>query len=294
VIAALLLVGCLPRQALSRADDLEATRYRVAVALHAEAGEFPEVRWAVEGELTWQWTRTFRDGTLGHLVAFDGVRSADGTSVWEGAALEIRSFPDGEIVVVDGLGPWSGTAGHLELVDALWPALSPRRPSDPSAEVRAAWPVLFPQGPGVRYEALGRWAAAGEDTRWEATVTGTGPALSSAGSLRGELESDRAGVRRAELERSNRLVSRWAGGREVTQEVHGTVTVERLGPTPRLPLLDRYARDDAASDLQGVRLTDGRTVDRARVRPDQLPFLLLDEASVGTARGTLIGTGSPP
>lgn len=294
MIAALLLAGCLPRQALSRADELEATRYHARVRLRAREGELAEAEWSSEGDLIWQWTRTFRDGTFGHVVVFEGMRTEDGGAAWERAAVEVRSFRDGEIVAVDGLGPWAGTAGHLELADVLWPALSPRVPDAADTAYRAAWPILYPRGPGVRYQTHGSWASAGGVDTWQGTLTGEGPVLQVRGTALARIERDRGGVRGAMVQRVASLTTRWAGGREVHQQMEAEVTLERVGSVPALPLLDTYTRDDAASDALPVRLADGRVVDRAPVRPDQLPFLLLPEASVAETRGTLLGSGSPP
>jgi hypothetical protein len=284
VIPALLLAGCLPRHALGRADEVMASRYTLEIVVAAEAsGDLPPVVWGARGDVVFAWTRTFRDGTEGHAALFEHMVGPDGAPLWEGAVVEVRTFPNGEIVAIDGLAPWSGTGGHLELVDVLWPALSPRVPGAAGdATGVAAWPVLFPQGPGARFTVSGTWDRAGATVSWSGPLTAASTSLHVEGETVGTFTRDRAGLVRAHVQSHRHVAAAWPA-----QEMTVTVDLTRVGLEAAPALDPPYPPGDATADARPLRYADGRVVARTLVAPEQLAFLLADADTSTRIRATL-------
>lgn len=293
------LVGCLPRHALSRRDELAALRYQVEVGMSAPEGYgLPAWSWSATGELVFAWSRTFRDGTEGHAVRFEGIHTAGGGPAWERGVVEIRSFPSGEIVGVEGVAPFAGTAGHLELADLLWPALSPRVPDGARGESitgTAAWPVLFPTGPGPRVRVDGTWTRReGDRVVWGGVLGGESRFVRMDGRVDGAFTRTDGRLADARVDAERTVTTRWAGGVQHIQKVASSVSLRLLGETPAPPLAVALVPGDAASDATPLAYEDGRAVVPGGTTGVQLPFLAVDEATAQAIRATLASMGPNP
>ena len=291
----LTLTGCLPPGALSREDDLAALRYHVEVGVSAAEGfGLPAWSWTAGGEAVMGWSRTFRDGTIGHSVRFEGMVDDVGAPVWDQAVIELRTFPSGEIVAIEGLAPWSGTAGHLELADLLWPALSPRVPDAPRGEAvtgTAAWPVLFPAGPGPRLRMEGSWTLRDHEVVWGGTLSGESGRVRLDGRVDGRYTRTDDRVTAAQVDSARTVTTRWAAGAQHVQAVVSSVSVSLLGEVPAAPLAPRAAATaDADPDALPLVFADGRAVVPGPASDAHLPFLAVSASTAERIRGTLAPT----
>lgn len=300
----LVLAGCLPQGALGRGDALEADRYRFHVSIETTTAglDVPPFVWHVEGTLLSSFSRGFRDGSLGRLVRFEDVqarveRSGIRTDVprpgLDGAWLELRAFPAGQILTVGPLAPWTGRDGHLELLDFLWPALSPSAPAlrvGASAPAEASWPIAVAGLPPARARTSTRWTlldrtgGAGHlSYTGELTISG-GP-MTARGEVSGEVHIDGGAARVVSHALRWRRVVRtvWPGERVVSQSQSIVVDLRLEGTAPA-PAIDNPPQpDDPAADARPLRLADGREPSPAPLDPSAvLPFLLLpDDATPG-------------
>jgi hypothetical protein len=311
--AVTLLGGCLPKGALSRRDEALADRYSLAldVAVRTEGLDLPPFVWHVEGAVDWSFTRAFRDGSLGHLARFDGLSATTtregGPAVatptpLDGAFVELRSFADGQLLAVTGASPWAGNPGHAEVLDVLWPALSPHLPSaraDASAPLVTSWPTWVGGGPKVRTRLEARYAPAGETWAYTATLAGTGGYVTIAGQATGTVELGEGDARLGAhtFDWTRTVTTVWAGGRQIVQTQHLTGSLRHVGTVPA-PLLDMpVGAPDAASDARALHLRDGRHAEDPPVDlTATLPFLLLPDDLPADVRARLgaevAGTGS--
>ncbi len=291
----LALTGCLPPGALSRQDDLAALRYHVDVGLSAAEGfGLPAWSWTARGEAVLGWSRTFRDGTVGHAVRFEGMVDDAGAPVWNDAVVELRSFPSGEIVAIEGLAPWTGTAGHLELADLLWPAFSPRVPDAPRGEAvtgTAAWPVLFPTGPGPRLRMEGSWTLRDPEVVWGGALSGESARVRVDGRVDGRYTRTDGRVTAAQVDSARTVTTQWAAGAQQVQAVATSVSLTLLGEVPAPPLAPRTAAPaDVDPDALPLTFADGRAVVAGPPRDTHLPFLAVSERTAERIRGTLVPT----
>jgi hypothetical protein len=87
--------------------------------------------------LHWEPSRQFRDGSFGRLVEFDDAEMSvrrDGKSITipvelTGRAVELRTFPNGEILDVSWISRVSGIGRSMDVFDVVFSALSPSPPS---------------------------------------------------------------------------------------------------------------------------------------------------------------------
>lgn len=293
-----LLVGCLPRQAVSRRDDLAALRYRVEVGLStAEGFGLPAWSWRASGEAVVAFSRTFRDGTLGRAVFFEGMVDDAGAPVWDRSVVELRAFPSGEIVAVDGLAPFTGTAGHLELVDVLWPAFSPRVPDGPRGEPVSgvtSWPILFPTLPGVRLRVEGAWTQREPDVVWGGVLSGESAVVRVDGRVDGRYTRAEGRVTAASVDSARTITTRWAGGAQHVQVVVTSVSLQLVGDAVAPVLTTVLVDGDAASDASPLAYADGRAVSPGAASGAVLPFLGVTDATAAVVRGTLGTAGGSP
>ncbi len=96
--------------------------------------------------------RSFRDGSLGDRVTFEGVARNGEPIDLGGISIELRSFGNGEILALDALEHAVGTGRDADLMIPLWPALSPRLPEIEPGETtrqRSNLPFLLEDGQGM-------------------------------------------------------------------------------------------------------------------------------------------------
>jgi len=311
--AAILLAGCLPKASLSRRDEASADRYAlvVDVAVKTEGLELPPFSWHLSGAVDWSFTRPFRDGSLGHLARFDGLTAS---TTRQGAAavatptplssafVELRSFADGQLLAVSGASPWVGNPGHAELLDVLWPALSPHLPSSRAEAAEpfvTSWPTWVEGGPKVRTRLEARYTPDGETWGYSGTLAGVGGYVTVAGQASGTVELGEGAARLgAHLFDWTRTVTTvWAGGRRIVQTLHITGSLRHVGTVPASLLDMPVGAPDAASDARGLHLRDGRRAEDPPVDlTETLPFLLLPDDLPAEERARLgaevTGTGT--
>ena len=295
-LALLLAEGCLPKESLTRRDEVGADVYDVDVRVEVstEGIEVRPLTWELHGKVGWSYTRTFRDGSLGHLVEFIGVTAGiagtGGADVLQGAIVELRSFPDGRLLKVAGATPFMGDGAHLELLDCLWFALSPHIPGPRSVSpFPSTWPTWTFEGmrshAGLTAtwssESEERWAYRGKTERTGGFVTGTSDV---SGEMTGGAE---ARVVRHDWRADGTLNTIWPAS-TVQQRLAITLAVQHAGRGPS-PALDMPALGgDAASDARPLTLKDGRAAKDVEVDVAvKTPFLFLPDDLPTTERAAI-------
>jgi hypothetical protein len=94
--------------------------------------------------------RLFRDGSVGKKAVFESAGLLkDGTVVEDfelaGRAVEMRTFPDGEILAIGWIEKAAGPGRMLDVFEIIFPALSPAAPSlrhNQEAKRRIFWPFV--------------------------------------------------------------------------------------------------------------------------------------------------------
>ncbi len=317
LIAGGLLAGCLPKQALSRADEVEAEAYTLSLTTEVTSGgalPLAPFRWTLSATLLTSYTRSFRDGSLGTLLRFSEVSSTIARdagaeailpSPLEGAIFELRAFPSGEILRVSGLSAFVGRRGHSEALDLVWSALSPHLPGPKQGNVPfvTSWHQALPGGPGVRTRMEAGWLPVpiGEGAGWqyEGSLQGTGGYVRASGTTRGEITLGGRGEPRVLAHRfdvARSLETTWPTGTRATQGWHTTGELRHVGTAAAPPLDMPVGEADAEADARSLRLRDGRQVsDPAVDGAESLPYLLLPddltEEAAAAVRATLVGPG---
>ncbi|MDP2315720.1 MAG: hypothetical protein Q8P41_22675 [Pseudomonadota bacterium] len=312
-VAGWLMASCLPKTSLTRRDEVDADLYALTMDMDvATIGlDLPPFRWHVEGTVGVSYARTFRDGSMGHLVRLEGMtatvaRNGGATqpvpAPFDGAYVELRAFPDGQLLAVAGASRWVGDAGHLEVLDVLWPALSPHLPST-RAEAGGPFITSFPtwveSGPRLRTRLETTWTVAGDAWSYAGTVRGEGGPVAVSGTAEGRVELGEGDTRiqAHAFDWSRAVTTTWSGGRQITQDQHIAGSLRHTGAAPA-PLLDMPSgADDATADARPLHLRDGRVVeDRPVDLASALPFLLLPDdlppAERARLRAEVAGAGS--
>ncbi len=299
VAVALLVTACLPRSSYTRRDELPSERYvlLVDITTRHDLVDTPfDWRWA--GELRVAYARTFRDGSIGRLACFSGGRTSivrDGAtsptaSDLDGACVELRAFVDGawpgDVLSVGPIGRWTGTGGHLELLDVVWPTLSPQIPTvdrEGRGNATAAWPLNASRSGAPRARLTSGWALDRRSSdsaayTWTGDLASTSGAVGVSGTASGELLVDLAASRvarhRSEWRRTVRVAF---PTREVVQDIRTTVTLVYAGEGPPM-VVAPMPEDDAAADASPLTLADGHVLEDVRPEPrETLPFLLLPD-----------------
>lgn len=305
LVGLVVLAGCLPRHAILRRDEIEAQTYDldVTMAVTTDGLDVPPFSWRVAGTVATSYARTFRDGSMGHLVRFSGLRgevTRDGQTVsvpvpFADAALEVRAFPDGEILLVTGGAAWTGENGHFEMLDAIWPALSPHLPGskDEAAAFATSWPAWVPGGSRVRHRLEAAWtpAAGGDTWTYRGTLTGKGGNVEVEGTGSGEvslMKGDERVVSRSSFDWTRTTHTRWGTGVSVRQAMAIRGVLAHVGAEPAPPLDMPVTNDDRAADAQPLKLRDGRVVQDAGSEPTPaLPFVLVPDDLGDDARAAL-------
>ena len=153
----LMLMGCGGR-AVVGAEGPASARYSVSVS-----GDFGPITDATteehlqddtESELTLKLSvvpvRRFMDGSVGQRVKIEeGALSVDGTPYADleltGRTIELRTFPDGEILTLGWVDRLAGPHRFMEVFEVVFPAISPAPPNlkkDETASRRIIWPFL--------------------------------------------------------------------------------------------------------------------------------------------------------
>ena len=155
----LMLVGCGAHKPIS---DAGVGVHRVKVTIDGTFGALtvPDTDTVVRSAeaarldlvLSMEPSRRFRDGSLGQTVTFDSATlslGADGEAFesleLEGRAVELRTFPDGEILTIGWVDRIAGADRFIDVFEVLFPAISPAPPSLASgdrASRRIIWPFL--------------------------------------------------------------------------------------------------------------------------------------------------------
>ncbi|MCB9778321.1 MAG: hypothetical protein H6742_07140 [Alphaproteobacteria bacterium] len=177
-------------------------------------------------------SRTFRDGSLGWLVVFERAQATvrrpgqDPVAIddfgLQGRAVELRTFGDGEILVVDQAAAIGGADRMGDVLDVLWPLLSPAPPSLDAGQEQGAqsrWPLMVGPQRGWRHTLAARWRNEGQDDAGLWHLAYDGP---------------------VEVRGQDRATSPWIGVRGRGQ-AEGRVT---LGDDPGVPVAARLVDHD--------------------------------------------------
>jgi len=114
-------------------------------------------------------TRKFRDGSYARLVRFKRAEMVQGTGEAQaalsidlaGRTVELRTFPDGEILDISWGEKVAGQGRYLDVFEVVFPALSPAAPAiaeGESVKSRIIWP--FRKAKALRWDNI-------VDTVWE-------------------------------------------------------------------------------------------------------------------------------
>lgn len=295
-----LAAGCLPRGAIGTRESLEADVYALRVSVEVvTTGDvaLEPFTWTIEGRLLSSHARTFRDGSLGRLVRWEGMTGRverpgappkDVPVALDGAWMEMRAFPSGKVLSVEPLAPWAGTGGHAEVLDAIWPALSPEIPAlrvGESADHATSWPTWVRGGPRVHTRMAARWQLLdrqGPVGTWTyaGDFAGEGGYVRATGRAEGQVELDASAPRLL----AHRFVwtrtveTTWAQGARVAQaqRLEGELRHAGTAPAPA-PEMALHV-DDPASEAQPLTLPDGAVLPRAAAAPPgALPFLFVPD-----------------
>lgn len=318
--AALLWVlgaGCLPQGAVGTHTELQADVFSFRATISATtrgAIDVPPFAWTVEGRLLSSHARAFRDGSLGRLLRWEdvharversGAPAVETAAGLDGAWMELRAFPRGTVLKVEPLAPWTGTAGHAELLDALWTAVTPDIPAlrvGQHAEHATSWPVWAHGAPQPFLRFTPTWTLQARE-RAEGTWTYEGPLAADvprvriAGTARGRvrLDVDAPRVLEHAFTQDRTQTTVWGPRVEVVQELHLDGAVTWTGTAPAPVSADVLVQDDPVAEAAPLRLPDGRVLARdARVAPEALPFLLLPDDWSAAQRAEVSAALAPP
>lgn len=309
------LAGCLPKESLTRRDEVEADVYALALEMdvRTEGIEVAPFRWHVQGTVAHSYTRSFRDGSLGHLLRLVDTSAAISRGAAapvpvrgpaSGAHVELRAFPDGQLLAVTGASSWAGAGDHIEVLDVLWPIVSPHLPGsrrEAGAPFITSWPTWIEGGPRLRTRLEATWDARNKGTwTYEGRLEGQGGYVVVAGQAHGEVALGGSGDPRLlahTFDWSRVVTTTWAGGRIVKQDQRITGSLRHTGRASAPPLDIPIASDDVAADARPLRLRGGYAVeDRPVDLATTLPFLLLPDdltpEEVARLRALVAGAGS--
>lgn len=181
----LFLLACgvkpVPREADGPAVDYAVTLDLAVATTAADAAGSPLAAIAPLADLRQRYTfdlrlagaRTYRDGSEGLLLRFvdgsllEGEGSAPQVPSLVGRSVELRRFPDGELLRIDLLDHVAGGDRHGELLDPLYFALSPRPPDLPAPGATdrrtARWPLFLDRDRGLWTTVSADWTLAGTE-----------------------------------------------------------------------------------------------------------------------------------
>lgn len=308
VAALILLSACLPKESLTRRDEVGAELYDVSVRSDVTTTglDVPPFAWELNAKVGWSYTRTFRDGSLGHLVevldARAGLVGGVAAPVLERAILELRTFPDGRLLKVAGATPWVGDGAHIEQLECLWFALSPHIPGPRAASpFLSSWPIWAFEGMRSHAGLTATWTASSDD-RWSysGNFERSGGYVTNRSVVSGAIELGAGDLRVAGASWAARgdIETKWPAA-TVQQSITTNLTLQHAG-RGAAPALDMPpVGGDMAADARTLTLKDGRAAADVDVSARaKTPFLFLPddlpEEQRGAARASLFVAGSIP
>ncbi len=181
----LVMLGCGGRAKIG-ADGPQPARYRISLS-----GDFGPITDPESGKVLQQDTdadlslslsispvRRFRDGSMGQRVVVDSSALTVDGAPYEGLeltgrSLELRTFPDGEILTLGWIDRWSGDRRFMDVFEVVFPAISPAPPSLDKGETgsrRIIWPYVGEQR--LRWDSAvdAKWTNQGLEERGEGKV----------------------------------------------------------------------------------------------------------------------------
>lgn len=308
-LAALLLVSaCLPKESLTRRNEVGAELYDVTVRSEVTTTglDVPPFAWELNAQVGWSYTRTFRDGSLGHLVevlsATAGPVGGTPVPVLDRAVIELRTFTDGRLLKVAGATPWLGDGAHLEQLDCLWFALSPHIPGPRAASpFGSSWPTWAFEGMRSRAGLTATWTASSDDLwAYSGAYERAGGYVTGRSAVSGTIELGGGDLRVAGASWDARgdLETKWPAA-TVRQAIATKLSLRHAG-RGAAPALDMPpVGGDMAADARTLTLKDGRAaVDVDVSARAKTPFLFLPddlpEEQRAAARASLFVAGSIP
>ncbi|MFT4979835.1 MAG: hypothetical protein ACI8S6_005747 [Myxococcota bacterium] len=206
------LTGCAPK--VLPADVAE--RFRVRLSADFSVGELvglPEDAAlllggvGVEMDLVVEKTlaRTFRDASQGHRLQFlsasatmtRGDAAAEAIELTlAGRSVELRTFPDGELLDVDLIEHVVGPGRLLDVFDVVFPAITPAPPERLSGQRAVHWPVRLSRQQQLLSSAWVSWvmlerdrvtAHVQYDGPWESRGRAGALRMSGEGTVRGDV-----------------------------------------------------------------------------------------------------------
>lgn len=196
--------------------------------------------------------RQFRDGSLGYRVHFaeasSGVVRAGEerepvTMSLAGRTVELRAFPDGELLDVDLVSHVVGPERMMDTLDVVFPAISPAPPASMKGARAFHWPVKLSREQVVRNSVWATWdiedkqrerlalvySGGWEATGWERVGEGR-MRMDGRGELSGALDVRRSDGQftRHTLHGARTLAIPYPGASALEQTTRFDVTVERL------------------------------------------------------------------
>ena len=163
-----LILGCGP---LHLPEETTSAAWALRVTSHFEqAGVSRD--WFLRGRIETVPARHFQDGSQSVLLRFVNLEEAPtAEGPWlraglDGRSVEMRRFDDGQILDLAELHHVAGEPRHGDVLDLLFPALSPSPPFIAGGEShfrRSAWPFLLRKNVGWRSALLATWENRGFD-----------------------------------------------------------------------------------------------------------------------------------
>ena len=157
----LCLWGCAHRPAAARTQVHEHV-YRVRIdaevgdvqLVHDESAVRSIAHLTLDTVVSLNDVRVFRDGSVGKKAVFESAELVKNGAIVKdfelaGRAVEIRTFPDGEILAISWMEKVAGPGRMLDVFEVIFPALSPAAPplrKNEEAKRRIIWPFVNREG----------------------------------------------------------------------------------------------------------------------------------------------------
>jgi len=259
----LLMLGCAPKTFAQSLAEPERFRVALSARFHVEDPEgLPQPALAALAPTTVAvdlvvervLAREFRDGSLGWALTFSEASARFGRDTpteplplsLAGRTVELRTFPDGELLDVSLVEHIVGPGRLGDVLDVVFPAITPAPPPlrpGQSAGRAMHWPVRLNRDSVLLSSAWARWEAV-DQTREQRQVRYAGPieargrdligeasaTFEGSGSVSGDVWLGRRdeGLLRHVFEWERRLEARYPSGATFTQVQVYSGEVERL------------------------------------------------------------------
>ncbi len=323
----ILILACAPIQL---PEETATSAWTLRIASHFEQSGASR-DWHLRGRLEAAPARHFRDGSHSTLLRFVNIEEAPtAEGPWlraglDGRSVEMRRFDDGQILDLAELHHLAGDPRHGDVLDLIFPALSPSPPAIGGGESkfsRSSWPFLLRKNVGWRSSLLATWQNQG----FEGAGASRTAQLEYEGTLEATGRDDRFDLEyRAEGRASGSVLLETATGSLLRHELHWQRTVqagsqqqeqsfellleateasEWLGPTPRggddgTPLGNYLEPQDVHNalipqlDLFETCYQHSGAAGRTEVGESFLEFSISPDGSVGEASIRDSRTGFP-